>query len=153
MKLSEFKKALSNTPLQFSLEDGSKVPAHFHITEIGALSKKFIDCGGTLRDEEKVNFQLWFSEDVEHRLTTEKLLKIIEIGETKIGLQDEEIEVEYQNSTIGKFNLEKSDFGFILANKETACLASDKCGIPVEKVKKTLSDLTENTCKPGGGCC
>jgi|TARA_R110000737_G_scaffold347664_1_gene379712 hypothetical protein len=153
MKLSEFKKALNNTPLQFTLEDGNMIPAHFHITEIGAISKKFIDCGGTLRNEEKISFQLWYSEDVDHRLTTEKLLKIIEIGEKQIGLTDDDIEVEYQNSTIGKFNLEKSDFGFILTNKQTACLAMDQCGIPVEKVKKSLSSLTENTCTPGGGCC
>jgi hypothetical protein len=153
MKLSEFKKALNNTPLQFTLEDGNMIPAHFHITEIGAISKKFIDCGGTLRNEEKISFQLWYSEDVDHRLTTEKLLKIIEIGEKQIGLTDDYIEVEYQNSTIGKFNLEKSDFGFILTNKQTACLAMDQCGIPVEKVKKSLSSLTENTCTPGGGCC
>jgi hypothetical protein len=153
MKLSEFKKALNNTPLQFTLEDGNIIPAHFHITEIGAISKKFIDCGGTLRNEEKISFQLWYSEDVDHRLTTEKLLKIIEIGEKQIGLTDDDIEVEYQNSTIGKFNLEKSDFGFILTNKQTACLAMDQCGIPVEKVKKSLSSLTENTCTPGGGCC
>jgi hypothetical protein len=153
MKLSEFKTAILNTPLQFSLEDGSMVPAHFHITEIGAISKKFIDCGGTLRNEEKISFQLWFSEDNDHRLSTEKLLNIIEIGEKEIGLSDEEVEVEYQNTTIGKYNLEKSDFGFILHNKQTACLALDKCGIPIEKNKKPLSSLGETNCTPGGGCC
>jgi hypothetical protein len=153
MKLTEFKRALNNTPLQFSLEDGSMVPAHFHITEIGAVSKKFIDCGGTIRNEEKINFQLWFSEDIDHRLTSKKLMNIIEIGENQLALTDQEIEVDYQNSTIGKFDLEKSDFGFVLRNKQTACLAMDKCGIPTEKSKKSLSSITNSTCTPGGGCC
>jgi len=154
MKLSEFKNALQNTPLQFSLEDGSVVPAHFHITEIGAITKKFIDCGGTLRNEEKVSFQLWFTHDTDHRLTTEKLLQIIEIGENKIGLKNEEIEIEYQGSTIGKFGLDKSDFGFQLTNKQTACLAEDQCGIPpLEKTKLVMSNLSNESCTPGGGCC
>jgi len=38
----------------------------------------------------------------------------------------------------------------------TACLAQDACGIPSEKVKKNLSELSVNqnaSCTPGGGCC
>jgi hypothetical protein len=45
---------------------------------------------------------------------------------------------------------------FILQNKTTACLAEDKCGIPQEKQKVSLSDLSKTqpaVCTPGGGCC
>jgi len=45
---------------------------------------------------------------------------------------------------------------FILQNKTTACLAQDACGIPSEKVKKNLNELSVNqnaSCTPGGGCC
>jgi hypothetical protein len=46
MKLSKFKKLLNtNNMLTFSFMDGAKVPAHFHITEVGLLTRKFIDCG------------------------------------------------------------------------------------------------------------
>lgn len=69
MKLSEFKAALSNlTELNFKLPDGSLVPKHFHITEIGQVSKKFIDCGGTVREENLISMQLWESIDFWHRL-------------------------------------------------------------------------------------
>jgi hypothetical protein len=34
-------------------------------------------------------------------------------------------------------------------------LASDKCGIPADKLKVDLKDLEAKTtcCSPGGGCC
>jgi hypothetical protein len=48
MKLSEFKKQLSTvTDLNFVLPNGV-VPQHFHVTEVGQITKNFIDCGGTL---------------------------------------------------------------------------------------------------------
>ncbi|MDC1402999.1 DUF6428 family protein [Crocinitomicaceae bacterium] len=154
MKLSEFKNAIqSGTPLSFTLEDGSIVPVHYHLTEIGRVSKNFIDCGGRQRSEEKISFQLWYEQDTDHRLTSEKLLKIIQIGEEKIGLPDLNIEVEYQNTTIGKYSLQLGEFGFILANSQTACLALDSCGIPNAKVKKQLVSLASGACEPNSGCC
>lgn len=59
MTLSEIKKHLKNLDtIAFILPDGSLVPSHFHVTEIGKTTKHFIDCGGTVRQEKKVNFQL-----------------------------------------------------------------------------------------------
>jgi hypothetical protein len=50
MKLSEIKAVLAGADnVSFKLEDGTSVPEHFHVTEIGAVSKHFIDCGGTIR--------------------------------------------------------------------------------------------------------
>ena len=46
MKLSDFKKHLKGKEkIAFQLPNGSLVPNHFHVTEVGAISKKFIDCG------------------------------------------------------------------------------------------------------------
>lgn len=154
MKLSEFKTALTEgTALNFSQEDGTMIPDHFHLTEIGRLTKKFIDCGGTLRNKEKISLQLWYDQDLDHRLTSEKLMNIIRIGEEQIGLPDAEIEVEYQATTIGKFSLQLGNNGFILGNSQTACLASDKCGIPPAKEKKQLASVVANSCDPNSGCC
>ena len=48
MKLSEFLFALNQVEsLDFKTPDGTAVPAHFHITEVGKVEKHFIDCGGT----------------------------------------------------------------------------------------------------------
>ena len=52
MKLSTFKKTLSELDtLKFQLPDGHFVPAHFHITEVGNLTRNYIDCGGIVRWE------------------------------------------------------------------------------------------------------
>jgi hypothetical protein len=65
------------------------------------------------------------------------------------------VEVEYQAETIGKYDLNFNGIDFVLANKQTDCLAMDKCGIPPEKLKVKLMELVPemNACTPGGGCC
>jgi hypothetical protein len=70
-------------------------------------------------------------------------------------MENLEIEVEYQSDTIGKYDLDFDGEGFVLLSKQTACLASDSCGIPPEKLKVKLQDIKNTTscCTPGGGCC
>jgi hypothetical protein len=157
MKLSDLKKTLpSLSAISFRLPDGSSIPAHFHVTEIGQLTKRFIDCGGTVRDEKLVSFQLWEAGDFDHRIAPQKLADIIALSEKVLGIEDAEIEVEYQRETIGKYALEFNGTDFMLTTKNTACLASDSCGAPAEKTKLKLSDLSVQSascCTPGGGCC
>lgn len=157
MKLSQVKAILPTLEyVNFKLENGTLVPEHFHVTEVGIVIKKFIDCGGVIRTEKTVNFQLWNADDFEHRLKPTKLLNIIQLAEDKLGIEDAEIQVEYQSDTIGKYGLAFDGTNFILQNKTTACLAQDACGIPSEKAKKNLSELPVNqnsSCTSGGGCC
>ncbi|MDR4954626.1 DUF6428 family protein [Chryseobacterium sp. ES2] len=157
MRLSEIKEILPTLKnVEFQLENGNFVPEHFHVTEVGQIIKNFIDCGGVIRNEKVVNFQLWDTDDYEHRLKPGKLLHIILLSEEKLGIEDNEIEVEYQGETIGKYNLEFNGKNFVLKNKTTACLAQEACGIPSEKQKKKLSELSVNpasACTPGSGCC
>ena len=156
MRISEIKEQLTNLEnVTFMLPNGSFVPEHFHVTEVGLVTKNFIDCGGKVRNETVVNFQLWNANDFEHRLKPKKLLDIIALSEKILGIADFEIEVEYQAETIGKYDLGFEGTTFILMNKQTACLAQDQCGIPTEKEKVKLSEISSqtNTCVPGGGCC
>ena len=157
MKLSEVKKSLeSATNVSFELPNGTMVPEHFHVTEVGVITKHFIDCGGTVRNEKVANFQLWDANDFDHRLKPQKLVGIIALSEKVLGMEDLEVEVEYQADTIGKYDLAFNGENFVLVSKHTNCLASDKCGIPQDKLKTNLTVLqgeTQNTCKPGGGCC
>lgn len=156
MKLSEFKKQLSTvTELNFVLPNGTIVPQHFHVTEVGQVTKNFIDCGGTVRNEKVVNFQLWEANDFDHRLAPKKLNDIIALSEKVLGLEDGDIEVEYQSETIGKYGIEFNGKEFTLTSTQTNCLAQDKCGIPAEKLKVNLVDLSNNQscCTPGGKCC
>ena len=155
MILSEVKTLLKhNSRLEFKLPNGELVPSHFHVTEVGKVSKHFIDCGGVERKEEVVNFQLWNADDYDHRLHPEKLLEIINLSESKLGLSDSVIEVEYQGETIGKFGLDYSDGTFQLTSKQTDCLAKENCGIPEEKPRVKLSEVqSSGSCSPGSGCC
>ncbi len=140
----------------FKLPNGTIVPEHFHVTEVGQVTKHFIDCGGTIRNERVINFQLFQANDTDHRIAPEKLMKIIALSEKALGLQDAEIEVEYQGETIGKYGLDFDGKDFLLTVQNTACLASDNCGIPKEKQKLSLSELQDKDktcCTPSGGCC
>lgn len=156
MTLEQIKEILPSLEnVEFQLENGKLVPEHFHVTEIGMVTKNFIDCGGTMRKEERVNFQLWDADDFEHRLKPGKLLHIINLSEEKLGIGNFEIEVEYQDTTIGKYDLDFNGKNFILKNKVTACLAQEACGIPQEKQKLNLTDLknSDSSCNEGSGCC
>lgn len=152
MNLLELKKILPDlTAMNFLLPDGAYVPQHFHVTEVGIVQKKFIDCGGVVRVENVVNFQLWEAHDYDHRLAPQKFSRILEIAKNVLGndADDLPIEVEYQQKTIGKFGLEFNGTDFLLTQKRTTCLASDSCGIPPEKMPKP----EESGCCSSGGCC
>jgi len=155
MKLSEIKNHLSAAEtVNFELQNGTMVPQHFHVTEVGVVTKHFIDCGGIERNEKVANFQLWDANDFEHRLKPQKLLNIIRLSEKILGMKDLEIEVEYQAETIGKYDLDFNGKNFVLVAKKTACLAADACALPQEKLKVKLAEVIyQNACKPGGGCC
>jgi hypothetical protein len=85
MRLSEFKTIISKSEsINFQLENGLTIPEHFHITEVGINSKKFIDCGGTVREENTISFQLWHANDFEHKLNPSTVLDIINLAEKKI---------------------------------------------------------------------
>jgi len=155
MKLEEVKSALEHLEtIAFQLPNGELVPNHFHVTEVGKITKHFIDCGGTVRNEEVVNFQLWNANDYVHRLHPEKLVNIIELSQKTLNIGDLEVEVEYQGQTIEKFALDFDGTNFLLTTKQTDCLAKDQCGVPAEKPKVKLSEV-QNTqaCAPGSGCC
>lgn len=157
MNLNEIISILTDLDaIVFQLPNKSFVPEHFHVTEVGVITKNFIDCGGKIREEKVVNFQLWEAVDFDHRLAPSKLANVIELSKKILNINPElEIEVEYQSDTIGKYNLTFNGLIFQLISKTTACLAEDACGIPEKKQRKNLVELgnKNTTCKPGGGCC
>jgi hypothetical protein len=157
MKISELKNHLNSvTELSFRLPDGNTVPAHFHLTEIGKITKDFVDCGVTVHHEKWASLQLWVAQDIDHRLKPSNFLKIIDNSAKILGNEDLDVEVEYQNDTIGRYGLEFMDNTFVLTVKHTDCLAIDICCTPKEKSKVLMSELVNNSqscCTPGGGCC
>lgn len=157
MKLSEFKNHLENIDtLEIFLENGQKIPSHFHITEVGLTTKYFTDCGNTFRIKKNASIQLWTSVDYWHRLDPKKVASIISATDKIFEGEDLEIEIEYQQETIGKFGLEYIKNQFVMTVTKTDCLAKDSCGLPIEKVKIKMSDLQEQIaacCAPNSGCC
>ena len=148
MKLSQFTNKLEQlNQLEFVLQNGQKVPSHFHITEVGMTTKQFTDCGNTFRIQKTATLQLWTSVDFDHRLEPKKVVAIIRSTDTMFDGEDLEVEIEFQQETVGKFGLEFTNNQFILTNTKTDCLAKTSCGL-VEKVKTKLSELT-----PKASCC
>ena len=96
---------------------------------------------------------MWYSNDFNHRLKPQNILEIISIAENSIISEDLEVEVEYQDSTIGKYGLSFNGENFILKSKTTNCLAEDNCGIQNSKPKVALIKLQDENCSPGSGCC
>ena len=148
MKINDVKEKLSKLDsVKFILPNGNPIPNHFHVTEVGVITKNFIDCGGMIREHKAISFQLWTADDFDHRLAPQKLLDIINLFEKNITKDNLEIEVEYQLDTIGKFGLDFDGNNFLLTNKKTDCLDKDKCKIDDSNSKRNLS------CAPKTGCC
>ena len=153
MLLSAFKQTLRELDtLKFQLPNGQFVPANFHITEVGNVTRNYMDCGGLLREENKLNLQLWVASDTDHRLKPNSVLNILQLAEKQLGYSNLELEVEYQRSTVGRYKLAFDGAVFQLINTQTACLAPDQCGISQEKprVRVTADGLS---CNPNSGCC
>lgn len=136
MKTQELIEALSgDKALSIMLPDGSYVPEHFHITEVGKVDKVFIDCGGTKREHKACVLQVWTAHDVDHRLKSEKLRTILELSKDVIGdIEDLPIEVEYGKDVAATYHLSsvtilETVVYLFLAGKQTDCLAPDKCGV------------------------
>ena len=120
--------------LHWMLPDGSFVPAHFHITEVGRVQKDFIDCGGTRRSQLSCLLQIWVADDADHRLVSGKLADILKLAGPVLKSDDLPVEIEYEQDSIAQYPLggiEQTPSGLLLTlgNKHTACLAPEKCGV------------------------
>ncbi|OWK37761.1 hypothetical protein FRUB_06881 [Fimbriiglobus ruber] len=136
MNVKEFGQMLADNPdasLNVMLPGGEFVPEHFHVTEVGRVDKKFIDCGGTRRESLSCSLQVWVANDTDHRLNSTKLNKIMKSAATFVN-DDMPLVVEYGSETIttyplGDVEVTPNGLLLVLGTKPTACLAMDKCGV------------------------
>jgi hypothetical protein len=160
MKVSDLKNELNQQPaanVRFVLPDGSSVPAHAHVTEVARIDKRFIDCGGTLRQDSFCRLQTWHSDDLDHRLTAGKLAKILEKAGPVLRIDDLDVDVEHEVGFITQFPLASvavSPDGILLclAERHTACLALDKCKPPAP-AEFNLLKTNFKAGQPSPGCC
>lgn len=133
-ELLEVLVANPDSRLHMLLPSGKLIPAHFHVTEVGHVQKTFIDCGGTKRKSSLCVLQVWTADDTEHRLSSDKLAKIITLAEDVLGTDDLPVEVEYGSNVASHYSLSKVEVAapgllFVLHGRKTDCLAPDKCGV------------------------
>ena len=151
MNLEAFARVLAENPaapLHLMLPDGSFVPAHFHVTEVGRVQKDFIDCGGTVRSSTACVLQVWVAQDTDHRLDTTKLAGILRLAAPLLKTADLPVEVEYEDGRVSQFPVSAAEVtpsGVLLhlGAKHTACLAPDQCGL----------DASGRSCCSTPGCC
>jgi hypothetical protein len=162
MKITELKNELNNRPaahLRFTLPNGETIPAHAHVTEVARIDKRFIDCGGTLRNDSHCRLQTWFSDDLDHRLTAGKLARILEMAAPVLGPDDLEVDIEHELGFITQFPLAAvegtaNEIILRLSERHTACLAPDKCKPPTKVISDfnpLKFDFRQN--QPIPGCC
>jgi hypothetical protein len=153
LKTSEFRqflRAASQHELRFILPDGKTIAAHAHITEVGHTTRRFLDCGGTLRNVSSCTLQTWVAEDFDHRLLPGSLETILGKADLVLHTDELDVEVEHEHGLLSQFPIVRSDtkdglLHFYLGTKHTDCLAKEIC-MPAEENE-------EACCSTGGGCC
>lgn len=160
MQLGPFRQALADhagLPLRIQLADGRSLADHFHVTEVGRVEKRFIDCGGKPRTTAACVLQTLVAHDVDHRLNTTKLARIMTLVD---GLEldpEAPVEVEHQErsvstDTLAGCRVEGGTLVLRLAPKQTACLAEDACGIGAPPATDGLAVLSQSGCCGPSDC-
>ncbi len=142
MTFAELEKILldhGTATVRFLLPDGGMIPVHAHVTEVGRVDKRFIDCGGTKRSESHCLLQTWVADDTDHRLTADKLASILGLGKGLVEDDSLPVQIEYEEDLVSQFPLvdasHADDQLFLHTGlRHTDCLAKDRC-------------------LPGAGCC
>jgi hypothetical protein len=154
-----------NQTLRIVLPNGEAIAPHFHITEVGHVTKNFMDCGGTLRKTESCLLQTWVYSDVDHRLETSKLANILRIAGDVLPSLDLPVEIEHESGVVSQYPVTtgSSDGQTLTLTtdlKHTACLAMDLCCAPTTVAASSTVTTADKPrvkagacCTPGGGCC
>jgi hypothetical protein len=166
MNIQEFLALLhghSTCPLGLELPSGVLVPAHFHITEVGHVTKRFIDCGGTRRTQETCLLQTWVHDDTEHRLLAGKLADIFDRAGDLLPSHQLPVEIEHEGESVSQFTVEgaavfNGSLVLQLGAKHTDCLARGIClpGSCAPSPQPELSVPVKSSpscCSPASGCC
>ncbi|HEY5228880.1 MAG TPA: DUF6428 family protein [Opitutaceae bacterium] len=138
MYLSQLKQELersADNTLSVVLPDGRRIPADFHVTEVGHVVRNFVDCGGTVRSVQSCLLQVWLARnDKDHRLTAGKLASILDLAKSVVPSAEIEVEFEYAEGAVSQYRVAsvvagKETSTITLANKQTDCLAREACGL------------------------
>jgi len=155
MNLKSFRQILAESGerhLRFAISSSEQIAPHFHVTEIGRVTKDFVDCGGVRRKTECCVLQTLVANDTDHRLSAKTLAGILRLAD-KLDIDESlEVEVEMQGRSIETWAIEDhavsaTELRLMLRTKSTACLAPDRCGIGA------LPLANGACCGDDQGCC
>jgi hypothetical protein len=129
MKLHELRTVLEKNPNRlprFVLPDGDYIPAHAHITEVSHVIRNLIDCGGVMGKEEKVLLQTHVGNDIHHRLRSDRLAKILQLGNKVVPNTDLDVDVEYDCCVVSQYPITEvtqtdDHLDIVLARRRTQC--------------------------------
>jgi Family of unknown function (DUF6428) len=135
MKLSDLRAVLEKYPdtlPRFVLPDGDYIPPHAHVTEVGHVAKNFVDCGGLTGQSETVLLQTHVGQDTDHRLSSDRFAKILQLGERVLPHDRLEVEVEYDCCVVAQYPVADAKpagkyLDVILDKRHTQCLAREAC--------------------------
>ena len=136
------------TSPRFVLPDGDYIPAHAHVTEVGHVVRNFIDCGGLTGKEEKVVLQTHVGDDTDHRLRSDRLAKILRLGNRLIPNADLDVDVEYDCCVVAQYPIAEArpdgeHLNLILQRGRTQCWARTRREI----------ETTAGCCATSAACC
>jgi len=151
MKLHELQGRLAEYPNAFPrlvLPDGDYIPAHAHVTEVGHVVRNFIDCGGMIGKEEKVVLQTHVGDDSDHRLQSDRFLKILKLGARVLPHADLDVDVEYDCCVVAQYPIvaarpEGENLDLILQRSRTQCRARER----------REAGVADSGCAAASACC
>ena len=152
MKLSDLQSALEQYPgtlPRFILPDGDFIPVHAHVTEVGYVTKNFIDCGGVTGKSETVLLQTHVGQDTGHRLKSDRFAKILRLGERVLPHNHLEVEVEYDCCVVAQYPVTEvrpadEHLDLILGKRRTQCLAQER---------RKAAETADACCSAAAACC
>lgn len=118
--------------IQFQLPEGTRLAAHAHVSEVARIEKRFIDCGGVLRNDRFCRLQTWVADDVDHCLGAAKLLGILDKAKGNLENEDLDVDVEHEVGFVTQMPLkpilmEGDRLTLQLEHRHTDCLAQNRC--------------------------
>jgi hypothetical protein len=131
------------------LPNQQEVPVSFHITEVGQVTKTFIDCGGKVHSVQTCQLQAWIGPDEDHRIQAGKMADILSLANSIVPNDNIDLEVEYEDQAISQYpvldaTVTESSVTLNLTTKHTDCLAKELCLVP--------SSNGTSCCGPTGCC-
>lgn len=142
MTLRDLQTSLLQRPealVRFVLPDGGLIPVHAHVTEVGRVDKRFIDCGGTRRNDSHCLLQTWVADDVHHRLNAATLAGIIGKGLEVVEDDSLPVQVEYEEGLVSQFPI--------------ASVSEDEDALYIHTGLRHTDCLAKELCTPATGCC